>query len=168
VSLSNVTWLQILWVVLYSGWLLLIKPRSTELWIGIQALIAQTMALISIFLVWNEASETGLTFAVWGVTYLCARHFLGAFDEAMARGSAYAWAFFAAALTWLSSHWLLYYKVVSQPALILTVIGYGMAAMYYLQHTDRLKTGVRRQFVFLMIAIVLFILVFSDWSGEII
>ncbi len=168
VSISQATWLQIAWVILYGGWLLFIKPRSSELGVGVQALIAQTMSLTAIFLVWNEASETALTFAVWGVTYLCARHFLGAFDEAMARGSAYVWAFFAAALTWLTSHWLLYYKVISQPALILTVIGYGMAAMYYLQHTDRLKKGVRRQFVFLMVAIVLFILVFSDWSGEII
>ena len=168
VSLSHANWLQILWVFLYALWLLFIKPRSTELWVGTQALIAQTMSLVAIFLVWNEASETGLTFAVWTVTYLCARHFLGAFDEAMSRGSAYVWAFFAAALTWLSSHWLLYYKAISQPALILTVIGYSMAAMYYLQHTDRLKKGVRRQFVLLMVAIVLFILVFSDWSGEII
>jgi hypothetical protein len=168
VSLSSLTWMQVIWLTLYGLWLLFIKPRSTELWVGAQALIAQTTSLIAIYLVWNEASETSLTIAVWGVTYLCARHFLGAFDESMARGSAYVWAFFAASLTWLSAHWLLYYKVISQPALILTIIGYGLAAMYYLQHTDRLKTGVRRQFVFLMVAIVLFILIFSDWSGEII
>lgn len=167
-SLTNVLSIQIIWVVLFTAWLLFIKPRSSELWVGLQALIAQTVSLIAIFLVWNEASETALTFAVWGVCYLCARHFLAAFDEAMARASAYAWAFFAAALTWVTSHWLLYYKSISQPALIITVIGYGMAAMYYLQHTDRLKTGVRRQFVLVMVAIVLFILVFSDWSGDII
>lgn len=168
ISLSSTQLLQLGWTFSYMAWLIFIKPRSTPLWIGLQAMISQTFSLVAIFLVWNNASETGLTFAVWGVTYLCARHFLGAFDEAMARASAYAWAFFAASLTWLTSHWLLYYKVISQPALIITVIGYGMAAMYYLQHTDRLKKGVRIQFVTVMVAIVLFILVFSDWSGDII
>lgn len=167
-SIASTQVLQLFWVIAYAAWLLFVKPKSTELWIGLQAMIAQTMTLIAIFLIWNEASETALTFAVWGVTYLCARHFLGAFDEAMARASAYVWAFFAASLTWLTAHWLLYYKVVSQPALIITVLGYGMASLYYLRHKDRLTPGVRRQFIFLMIAILLFILIFSDWSGDII
>ncbi len=160
--------LQVGIVASYIMWLLFIKPKSSDLWVGLQALIAQTASLTAIFLIWNEASETMLTFVVWGVTYFCARHFLAAFDEAMARASAYAWAFFAASLTWLSSHWLLYYKVISQPALIITVVGYGMAALYYLQHKDRLSKGVQRQFISLMVAVVLFILVFSDWSGDII
>lgn len=159
---------QMLFVALYTSWLLFIKPQSTALWIGVQALIAQTSSLIALFIVRNDASETELTVLVWGVTYLCARHFLSAFDEAMARASAYTWAFFCGALTWLSAHWLLSYQSVSQPALIITVIAYGMAALYYLEHTDRMKKGVRRQFVSLMIAVVLFILVFSDWSGDII
>jgi hypothetical protein len=167
-SISSTQMIQLVWVGLYMTWLLFIKPRSSELWVGIQALIAQTMALVAIFLIWNEASETVLTFVVWGVTYVSARHFLGAFDEAMARASAYVWAFFSASLTWLSAHWLLYYTVISQPALIITVVGYGMAALYYLQHKDRLSAGVRRQFVALMVAVVLFIVVFSDWSGDII
>jgi len=159
---------QLLWVILYTAWLLFIKPQSTPLWIGIQALIAQTASLVAVFLIWNDASETGLTVAVWAVTYLSARHFLSAFDEAMARASAYSWAFFCAALTWLSAHWLLFFKSVSQPALIITVIAYGMAALYYLDHTERLRRGLRRQFVSLMIAAVMFILVFSDWAGDII
>lgn len=167
-SIASTQLLQLVMVGLYAAWLLIIKPRSSDLWIGMQALIAQTVSLVAIFLIWNEASETMLTFVVWGVTYLCARHFLGAFDEAMSRASAYTWAFFSASLTWLCSHWLLYYKVISQPALILTVVGYGMAALYYLQHKDRLSKGVQRQFISLMVAVVLFILIFSDWSGDII
>lgn len=160
--------IQLVWVASYTAWLLFIKPLSTEIWVGIQALIAQTAALSAIFLVWNEASETWLTVAVWGVTYLCARHFLAAFDEAMARASAYTWAFFCGSLAWLTAHWLLFYGVIAQPTIIITVIGYGMASLYYMHHTDRMKKGIRRQFVFLMVAIVLFILVFSDWSGDII
>ena len=167
-SLTDAQSQQLLWVALYTAWLLFIKPQSTPLWVGMQALIAQTFSLVALFLIWNNASETGLTVAVWAVTYLCARHFLTAFDEAMARATAYAWAFFCGALTWLTVHWLLFYRAVSQPALIITVIAYGMAALYYLDHTDRMKKGTRRQFISLMVAVVLFILVFSDWSGDII
>ncbi len=160
--------LQLFWVVLYTGWLLFIKPQSGALWVGLQALIAQSLSLVGVFLVWTASSETWLTFVVWGIAYLCARHFLTAFDEAMARATAYIWAFFAASLTWLSVHWLLFYQSISQPALILTVLAYGLAALYYLDHTDRLKQSLRLQFVSLTVAIVLFILVFSDWSGDII
>lgn len=168
ISIASTQLLQVLWVIVYMAWLLFIKPKSSELWIGLQALIAQSMSLVSVFLLWNESSETLLTFVVWGIAYVSARHFLAAFDETMARASAYVWAYFAASLTWLSAHWLLYYSVISQPALIITVVGYGMAALYYLQHKDRLTNGVRRQFIALMVAVILFILVFSDWRGDII
>ncbi len=167
-SVADSQLLQVAWVVCYTGWLLFIKPQSSVLWVGLQAMIAQALSLTAIFIVWNEASEAVLVFTVWGVTYLCARHFLAAFDEAMARATAYVWAFFCASLTWLSAHWLLYYNSISQVALIITVIGYSIAALYYLDHKDKLKKGVRRQFIFLMITILLFILVFSDWSGDII
>lgn len=161
--------IQFVWVALYTAWLLFIKPQSTPLWVGIQALIAQTTSLIAVFLIWNDVrGEILLTTSVWLVTYLSARHFLTAFDEAMSRVTAYTWAFFCASLTWLSAHWLLFYYSVSQPALIITVIGYGMAALYYLEHTERLKPAIRRQFISLMVAILLFIIVFSDWSGDII
>ncbi len=167
-SITDVLSLQIMWVILYGIWLLILKPKSTVLWIGIQALLSQTAALVAVFLIWNDVSETGLMLAIWAVTYLCARHFLAAYDESMARATAYVWAFFCAALTWVSSHWLLYYKDISQPALIITIVGYCMAVLYYLQHTDRLKKGVRRQFIVLMVAAVLCVLVLSEWSGEII
>ena len=146
----------------------LYKPRNTEIWIGVQAMIAQTVSLIALFLIGNEASDVLLIIGVAAITYLSARHFMAPYDEAMARSSAYVWAFFCASLTWVSSRWLIYYGPISQPALIMTVIGYCLAAIYYLEHKDRLKRSYITQFVSLAITIVLFILIFSDWSGEII
>lgn len=157
---------QLVWGVLYAGWLLFVKPRSTPLWVGTQAIIAQTISLAAGFYFWSESSTTALVFVTWGVTYLCARHFLTAFDESMARGTAYAWAFFSACIAWLSGHWLIFYGPVAQPALLLSVIGYGMAAMYYLEHKDKLTANYRRQFVAVMAAIVLILIIFSDWSDK--
>lgn len=158
--------IQLLWSAVYAVWLLVIKPQSTALWIGIQAMLAQMFSLIAIFYYWSESSTTLLVFLVWGVTYLCARHFLAAFDESMARATAYAWAFFAASIVWLSGHWLIFYGPIAQPALLLTVLGYGLAAMYYLRHTDRLTNNIKMQFIAVMTMVVLFLIVFSDWSDK--
>ncbi len=158
--------IQLFWAAIYAVWLLVVKPQSTALWIGIQAMLAQMFTLIAIFYFWSEASTTLLVFFAWVVTYLCARHFLAAFDESMARATAYAWAFFSASIVWLSGHWLIFYGPIAQPALLLSVLGYGLAAMYYLRHTDRLTPNIRMQFIAVMTMVVLFLIIFSDWSDK--
>ena len=163
---SDAQAVQLLWAALYTGWLLFIKPKSSQLWVGIQAMVAQTLSLVAVFLYWDDASVFTLVILTWGVAYLCARHFLTAFDEAMARATAYAWAFFAASIAWLSAHWLIFYGPVAQPALLLSVLGYGLGSIYYLEHTDRLSQNVRFQFIGVMTAVVLFLIVFSDWSDK--
>lgn len=158
--------LQLLWVAIYTLWLLFIKPRSASLWVGMQAMIGQSLTFAAIFSYWSDATTAFLVFIVWGVAYLCARHFLTAFDESMARPTAYVWAFFSASITWLSGHWLIFYGPIAQPALLLGVLSYGMAAMYYLDHMDKLTPSLRRQFIGVMAALVLFLIIFSDWSDK--
>ncbi|MFT4532161.1 MAG: hypothetical protein ACI9T8_000172 [Candidatus Saccharimonadales bacterium] len=157
---------QLLWSAMYAVWLLVIKPQSSALWVGVQALISQALALTSIFLFWSDAPTFQLVFLSWGVGYLAARHFLTAFDEAMSRATAYSWAFFVASIAWLSGHWLIFYGPVAQPALLLSVLGYGLASIYYLEHTDKLSKSVRRQFILVMLAVVLFLVIFSDWKDK--
>ncbi len=158
--------LQLIWAALYAFWLLVIKPKSSPIWVGIQAIIGQTLSLIAIYIYWSEASTLSLTFLTWGVAYLSARHFLSAFDEAMARATSYSWAFFAAGIGWLSGHWLIFYGPIAQPALLLSVLGYGLASIYYLEHADKLSPNLRRQFIAIMAAAVLFLIIFSDWSDK--
>ena len=163
---TDVMSLQLFWVALYAVWLLVIKPQSTVLWIGIQALLAQMLSLIALFYYYSESSTTILVILTWGITYLCARHFLTAFDESMSRATSYAWALFAASIAWLSGHWLIFYGPIAQPALLLSVLSYGLAAMYYLEHTDRLTRNIRRQFIAVMFMVVIFLIVFSEWSDK--
>ena len=163
---TDVMSLQIFWVVMYAVWLLLIKPKSGALWVGIQALLSQMLSLIAIFYYFSESSTMILVLSTWLVTYLCARHFLSAFDEGMSRGTSYAWSFFAASIAWLSGHWLILYGPIAQPALLISVLAYGLAAMYYLEHTDRLTKNIRRQFVAVMFMVVIFLIVFSEWSDK--
>lgn len=155
---------QLLWALVYAVWLLAIKPRSDLLSVSSQALIGQFVGLMAIFLNWSDASLLVLVLAAWVVCYSAARHFFVSFEEPYTSLFSHVWGYFAAALVWVLGHWLLFYGVIAQPALLLTVIGYGLATLYYLDQKDRLSLLMRRQFLFIMVAIVTVVLIFSKWS----
>lgn len=159
---------QAIWAALYAIWLVAIKPGSGIRMITVQAFIGQFAALSALYLTWADGPVYGLTLLSGLFCFLAARHFLDAFDEPYAKMLAYVWGYFGAALTWLLSHWLLFYRGVAQPTLLLSTVGYGMAVLYYLDHNDRLGKGVRRQFIFIMVAIVVVVLAFSDWGDKVV
>ena len=156
------------WAVLYGIWLILIKPATGIFMISAQAFIGQICGLMALYLVWPAGPTVGITFLTGLICFLAARHFFDSFEEPYARMLAFTWGYFAAALAWLLAHWLLYYGLIAQPTLLLSALGYGIAVVYYLDHYDRLSRGLRRQFVFIMLAIVLVVLTFSDWGDKIV
>lgn len=160
--------LQLVWAALYAVWLIVIKPASGIPMITLQAFIGQLAGLTALFLTWAEAPLYALTLVTGLICYLAARHFLDAYDEPYARMLSYFWGYFGAALAWLSGHWLLTYASLALPTILLSTLGYGIAVLYYLDHNDRLTKGLRRQFVFIMIAIVLVLIAFSDWGDKVI
>lgn len=157
---------QLIWVLAYGIWLLVIKPGSSVLWVSIQALVGQFVGLVALFLYFGDRSAIMLIIAAWGVCYLAARHFFASFDEPLTRFLSYTWAYFAAALVWVLSHWLLFYGPIAQPALLINITGFGLASLYYLEETDKLSKYYQRQIVFIMIAIIVILIVFSGWSGK--
>lgn len=161
-------WLQLAYAALYAIWLVAIKPATGTFMITGQAFIGQLAGLMALYLVWDKGPIYGLTFVTGLICYVSARHFLDTFDEPYARMLAYVWGYFGAALAWLLSHWLLFYGAVAQVTLLLSSLGYGLAVLYYLDHYDRLGKAARRQFIFIMLAIVLVVLVFSDWGDKVI
>lgn len=160
--------LQAFWAALYAVWLLYIKPRSDMISVTAQAFIGQLLALSALYLVWAEAPIFGLTLLTGLFCFFAARHFLDTFDEPYAKLLALIWGYFGAALAWLLSHWMLYYGVVAQATLLLSALGYGLAVLYYFDHNDRLTPGLRRQFIFIMLAIVVVVLAFSDWGDKVV
>lgn len=165
-SATNVALWQVIWAAIYGIWLVLIKPGSSMLKVSLQAAIGQLSALSALFLLSGEMPLYGLVILAWAICYLCARHFFSSFDEPYSLLYAHAWAYFAAALVWILGHWLLFYNVVAQPTLLLTVVGFGLASLYYLDQNDRLSVAWRRQFVLMMVAIVAIVLTFSDWGDK--
>jgi len=159
---------QLVWAILFAIWLLFIKPASSQSYIAVQAGIGQLAALSALYLTWAEAPIYAITLLSGLFCFLAARHFLDTFDEPYARMLAYTWGYFGAALAWLLSHWLLFYHGIAQPTLLLSTLGYGLGVLYYLDHNDKLSKGVRRQFLVIMIAIVLVVLAFSDWGDKVV
>lgn len=158
--------MQLIWAITYGVWLLLLKPQSSVLGISLQALTGQLVGLVALFIAAGASPIYVLVAASWLVCYLSARHFFANFDEELTRFLAYIWAYFAAAMTWVLSHWLLFYGSIAQPALLLSVIGFGLGGMYYLEKTDKISVNLRRQLMFVMMAIVIIVITFSDWGDK--
>lgn len=163
---SNAASMQLLWAVLYMVWQIWIKPGRCTFAVASQALIGQTYGLMALFIAWPSSSLLVLIIGTWAACYLAARHFLTSFEEQYISLYSHTWGYFAAAIAWLGGHWLLFYGVIAQPTLLLTVLGFGLAGLYYLQETDRLSVLLRRQIVFIMIAVVVVVMVFSDWGDK--
>lgn len=163
--------IRITWAVLYAVWLLAIKPASEVKMVAVQAFIGQLCAMMALYLAWASGPIYGLTFLTGLFCFLAARHFLEAFDEPYARLLSYTWGYFGAALAWVLSHWLVYYRGISLPTLLLSCLGYGMAVLYYLDHFGKLSKELRRQFVMVLVAIVLVVvtvLTVTAWSNKVV
>jgi hypothetical protein len=157
---------QLVWVVCYEIWLIIIKPRSATFWTSIQASLGQFLGLSALYLVWGDSSLFILVFATWAVCYLSARHFFSSFDEPLTSMLSHMWGYIAGALTWVLGHWLLYHGFLAQPVVFLTIIGVSVATLYYLENNDRLSNVVRREILLIMSAVIIVIILFSDWGDK--
>lgn len=165
---SGSLWVQFAWALLYGVWLLAIKPGSNAILVSLQAMIALLCGLMGLFIAYGDNSSFGLVTITGLICFLSARHFFDSFDEPYAKLLAYFWGYFGAALVWVLGHWLLFYGMVPQPVVLLLAIGYGLSSLYYLEHTGKLSRSVKRQFTFIMVAIVAIVLIFSDWRGPVV
>lgn len=159
---------QLLWLLAFEVWVLFIKPGASTLLVAIQALLAQFAGLTALFLTFDTAPLASYILVATAITYFSARHFFGAFEEHHGQQFSWLWAFFSGCLVWILGHWLLFYGPIAQPALLLSVIGYGLAGLYYLYETDKLSMLVRRQIIFVVLAVVFVIIAFSNWGDGIV
>jgi hypothetical protein len=159
-------WWQLFWALLYGGWLVWLKPRSDVLSVSAQAMVGQLLGLSVLYLKFGDSSLFVLVAGTWIVAYIAARHFLTSFEEAHTALLAQVWAYFAASLAFILGHWLLFYGSIAQIIVILTNLGYGLAALYYLEAKGRLTITLQRQLLAIMGAILLIVIVLSDWAGS--
>ena len=165
---TDSTWLRVFWTLAWAGWLIFIKPTTSVLWVSLQAFISFLIGFMALFLVWSHGPLVGLVMVSGLLCFFAAHHFFDSFDEPYTRLLSFVWGYFGAALVWILGHWLLFYGVLAQPTLLLGTLGLGLGTLYYLDHFDKLTPNIRRQFVFIMIAVLLVVLTFSDWGDKIV
>jgi hypothetical protein len=162
------TSLQFVFALVYAVWLLAVKPSHNTFLVSLQAMIGQLFGLMALFIAWSSGPLWGLIFVTALICYVSARHYFDGFDEPYGKLLSYLWAYFGAALLWLLGHWLLFYGIVAQPVVLLSAIGYGLAVLYYFDHANKLNSSLQRQFIFVMLAVVIIILSFSDWGDKVV
>jgi len=159
--------------ILYAAWLLFIKPSSSTLMIGVQAMLSQLLGLSALYWYADTTGETILVLASWAIAVLSARHFLSAFEEPLARVMSLVWGLFVAQLTWLLNRWLIVYTifedrniVVPQIVLVVGTIAFMASSLYYLHHSQNLRKQYIRRYLVYSWAIIILIIIFSDWTAE--
>lgn len=160
--------LQLAWLVIFEAWVLYLKPGTSPLLVGFQALIAMLAGVSATFLAFESASQMIYVIFSAAIGYFSARHFFNSYEETHGIQYSWLWAFFCGSLVWILSHWLLFYGPVAQPAVFLSVIGYGLAGLYYLHEHDKLTLMVRRQIIFVVFAVLFVIIIFSNWGDGVI
>lgn len=153
--------MQLLWAGVYAVWLLVIKPASSPLMVSMQAMVGLLFGLTALFVGWGGGPLYWLVLLTGLLCYLAARHFFDSFDEPYARLLSYCCGYFGAALVWVLGHWLLFYAngFIAQPTLMLVALGYGLAALYYLDHYDKLSKLIRAEIMATTSVIVIAIVV---------
>jgi hypothetical protein len=163
------TTMRLILIVLYAIWLTLIKPKSSSIYIGLQAFLAQFIGLMAVFGFQSSSTPSSalLIIATWLVCYITARHFFSMFDEPFTSLYSHTWGYFGASLVWVLSHWLIYYYgTYAQPTILLSVIGFSLGSLFYLKQNERLNIQLRRQIVMVMVAILFVVVFLSDWSSK--
>lgn len=155
---------QLIWAGFYSGWLIYLKPRSDTFSIALQAMVAQALGLVAFYGIFSGSSIIAVVLFTWLICYSSARHFFSGFEDDTAHIISHIWGLFGAQLAWVLSHWTLTYGFIPQIALLLTVIGYGLAVCYYLHSLSRLKVAVRSQFIFVTSLVIVVVALFSEWQ----
>lgn len=170
-SQANSGMAMLLWVVLYIGWLLYLKPRTSPAAVGAQAMISEFMGLTALFWLADSLPEVIIVLGAWFIASVSAQHFLNGYDEPLSKAMSIIWGLFVAQLAFVLDRWLIVYPIteniiIPQIAVVTGVLGYVLATLYHLNQIGKLnKKLVRRYVIFATIALAI-IIVLSSWTNE--
>ena len=158
---------QLAWTAWYIIWLTLIKPQSSKIWMGLQAMAGQVIGLSALFQFSESLPPIMFLALVWLIATGTARHLLANYEDEWSRVIVLLWGLFVTELAWLSYHWLLVYLFVPQLVLILAVISYTLASIYDAAQKDTLERSFVRQQAIVATVTLAAIVMLGDWHGEI-
>lgn len=162
-----------LWIALYIGWLLYLKPQTDPKYVGAQAMISQFMGLTALFWISDSLYEIFVVLGAWFIAYVSAQHFLNGYDEPMTKVISTIWALFVAELAWVLNRWLIVYPItdniiIPQIVVVVTVLSYVLATLYHLKQSGKLNKKLTRRYVILGVVALgaIMILGSNGWTYE--
>ena len=143
--------LQTILTLLFVGWLLYLKPRSSKLAVAAQAGVAQFVALTALFSL-TYSLDVGIAVAsAWIIGYSASRHILSAFEEKATVLLSFVWGFILAELVWVAFHWNIGYSIpltaaelrLPQIAIITSLLGFIALRFYRALSVEDEKPSLR-------------------------
>ncbi len=159
------------WALLFLVWVLYIKPKGSDFMVGLQALWAQFIGILTVLLVTSllEYSFIGILL-IWVVAWATARHFLANYEEPHYKTLSLVWAFLVMQLAWMGFHWVSYYRIfqvhVSNVALIASVVAATIGLLYHALRNDKLHKSVVIENMVFGAVLLAIILLTSSWTSH--
>ncbi len=168
---TDLKWVSFAWMALYVGWLLFLKPKSQDAWVGLQSFWAQLLGLLAIFMVGSLVRQPFIVCALaWLIAWSAARHYFSNYEEPHYRSLGLVWGFLISQLTWLSLHWVQYYIVfdikISITALIVAIVSASMGSIYHAYKKEALHRGVLLENALFAGALLVVILATARWTAQ--
>lgn len=156
------------WVLVYVIWLLFIKPKSSDLWVSAQGLVAQTLGLTMLFGSTDLVQHSFVvSLLVWVVAWSAARHYFSNFDEPHYKALSLAWAFLVMQTTWFALHWLQYYEVggvlVASVVVFLSIISVTLGSLYQAHKHEKLTRALAIENTAISALLLIGLLISLSW-----
>lgn len=176
-------WVAAMLALLYAGWLVVIKPHSTQRWVLLQAALGQFMALTAMFSfahlfeygqILRDSSLLTVILA-WTIGYMSTRHALSAFHGEDERTFlSLGWGMVTAELAWLLHHWTIAHPLYTvegvpdgkllmlpQAAIVITLLSFAAIKVYETLHRPddkRAAKDTKRALIFVFSALLILFL----------
>mgnify|MGYP006053832381 CR=1 FL=1 len=164
-------WLSIIWMALYAGWLLFLKPQSEDLWVGLQAFWAQFLGVLAIFMISTLVHQPLVVCAlVWLIAWSAARHFFSNYEEPHYRSLGLIWGFLMTQLVWIALHWTQYYIIFNMKfaliAIIIAITSASTGSVYHAYKKQTLQKSILIENGLFAGALLIVILLTAHWSAR--
>ena len=154
----------------YIVWLVLIKPRSSRVYMAAQAGVALFMGTSVLYAVSYDWPAFAVVIVMWIIGYAAARHILSSYEETYLLPLSLVGATVMAEIGWVAFHWTVGYLLpgiagtyVPQIAIIVLLLGFGGYKVYdSFYHHQKIRTNdVLLPLVFVGSVIIVLLLFFN-------
>lgn len=161
--------IQIAIAVLYTLWLIVLKPRSNKKAVVTQAGTALFVGVTVLFVASYSWPLEILVASMAVVGYVTARHVLTQYEEDHLQFMSLLWAFVLAQLGWILSHWVIAYTVpvlgikVPQASIIIILVAFVVYRVYdsYQKHGKVRSADVFMLVLFSVSVVAVMVILFS-------